>query len=91
MIMDKKYYFIGIGGISMSALAVFLKLQGEIVSGSDIATNENMNNLTTFKVPFFIGHNEENIKSFNPDFVVINCAIDKNNEELQWAKRSKKR
>lgn len=89
MIMMKKYYFIGIGGISMSALAVFLKLNGEIVCGSDLATNETMENLSNFNIPFFIGHEEKNIKNFNPDFVVINCAINDENEELKWAKQNK--
>lgn len=87
--MAKKYYFIGIGGISMSALAIFLKLGGELVCGSDLTESETTKNLSTFNIPFFVGHNEENIKSFMPDFVVINCAINDENDELKWAKKNK--
>ena len=87
--MAKKYYFLGIGGISMSALAIFLKFSGEIVCGSDLCFNENLQNLEKFNIPYFIGHKKENIKKFNPDFVVINCAIKKDNEEFAWAKENK--
>ncbi|MBO4412726.1 MAG: UDP-N-acetylmuramate--L-alanine ligase [Clostridia bacterium] len=84
-----KYYFLGIGGISMSALAIFLKFSGEIVCGSDLTYSENLKNLEKFNIPFYIEHKTENIKNFNPDFVVINCAIKKNNEEYLWAKNNK--
>ena len=89
MSMAKKYYFIGIGGISMSALAVFLKLEGEDVCGSDIAISETVENLSAFCIPFFIGHHRKNIENYQPDFVVINCAIDDENDELKWAKENK--
>ena len=89
MNMAKKYYFIGIGGISMSALAIFLKLSGEDVSGSDISINETMQNLDKFNIKYNIGHCENNIAAYNPDIVVINCAIDEKNDELNWAKLNK--
>lgn len=89
MNMAKKYYFIGIGGISMSALAIFLKLSGEEVSGSDITINETMQNLDKFNIKYNIGHIESNIATYNPDIVVINCAIDEKNDELNWAKANK--
>lgn len=89
MNMAKKYYFIGIGGISMSALAIFLKLSGEQVSGSDINLNETMQNLDKFNITYNIGHFAKNIEEYSPDIVVINCAIDDKNEELNWAKNNK--
>ena len=35
-ILDKKFHFIAIGGVGMSALAKYLIERGAIVSGSDI-------------------------------------------------------
>ena len=86
--MEKRYYFIGIGGISMSALAIFLKLNGCEVAGSDISETENLQSLKNFNMTYYIGHKEENIKQFCPDIVVINCAISKENEELVYAKNN---
>ena len=89
--MQKKIYFIGIGGISMSSLAVFLSVKGEIVSGSDFEYNENLKVLDNFGIKYYIGHKKTNIENFNPDLVVINCAIKNNNEELIWAIKNKKK
>ena len=87
--MAKKYYFIGIGGISMSALAIFLKLSGEDVSGSDIAFGDTLLELDKFGITYHIGHKKENIENFNPDFVVVNCAIHEDNEEFKFATNKK--
>lgn len=84
-----KYYFIGIGGISMSALAIFLKCQGNEICGSDINKNDVLKELENFSIPYYITHKKENIESFSPDFVVINSAISQNNEELIYAKQNK--
>ena len=87
--MAKKYYFIGIGGISMSALAIFLKCSGEEVSGSDLVENDNLKKLTNYGITYHIGHCENNIASFAPDCVVINCAIHDDNEEYSYALKHK--
>ena len=89
--MAKRIYFIGIGGISMSSLAVFYAVKGNVVEGSDISQCENLKELTTFGIKYNIGHYEKNIKKFNPNIVVINCAINEENPELKWAiKKNKK-
>ena len=89
--MPKKIYFIGIGGISMSSLAVFFAIKGNLVQGSDQHYNENLKTLEQFGIKYNIGHNQKNIKEFNPNVVVYNCAIKENNEELAWAiKKNKK-
>ncbi len=87
----KKIYFIGIGGISMSTLAVFLAVKGNVVSGSDLAISENLKILDNFGITYNVGHEEQNIKSFNPNLVVTNCAISEENEEYRWAKANKKK
>ena len=89
--MAKRIYFIGIGGISMSSLAVFFSIKGNIVQGSDIAKAENLKELTSFGIKYNIGHSEKNIKHFNPNLIVINSAIQDDNEELKWAKKKNKK
>ena len=79
----KRIHFIGIGGVSMSALAVFLKNSGYIVSGSDLTESEFTNSLKSLGVKIYIGHKAENIEE--ADLVVYNSAIKLTNPELQYA------
>ena len=82
MIKNKRIHFIGIGGISMSALAKYLSLNN-YVQGSDIVLNEEIQALKQQNIPVFIGHNKNNMK--NIDLCVYNNAIDAKNEELEYA------
>lgn len=75
----------------MSTLAVFLKVYGNDVSGSDLIESENLKELKKFDINYNIGHNKENIKKFNPDCIVINFAINNENKELIWATENKKK
>lgn len=59
----------------MSSLAVFLKVQGKDVSGSDLCESENLKEITLFNINYHIGHFQKNIQEFNPDYVIINFAI----------------
>ncbi|MCL2755911.1 MAG: UDP-N-acetylmuramate--L-alanine ligase [Firmicutes bacterium] len=83
--MVKHYHFVGIGGISMSALALILHKQGIVVSGSDINENEQTVELRKYDVMVFIGHNVVNISSSVTN-LVINGAISNDNPELVIAK-----
>ena len=58
----KKVHFIGIGGISMSAIALILLKNGFTVSGSDISENDNVKELENKGIKVYIGHKKENIK-----------------------------
>lgn len=59
-----RVFFIGVGGISMSALAKLTKHGGNVVAGSDAQNSHIIEGLKTqFKV--FVGHNEKNIKHLN--------------------------
>ncbi len=80
-----KYHFIGICGVSMSALALHLKHLGNYVQGSDIKASEVSKNLENERIKVFIGHNAKNV--FGCDTIVYNFAIDKSNEELVYAKK----
>ena len=73
-------HFVGIGGISMSALAHILLSNGTRVSGSDRVGSSITEALKTAGAEIFEGHSAENIK--NPDLVVYTAAIASDNPEL---------
>lgn len=84
-----KYYFIGIGGISMSGLAKFLHEQGAEVCGSDLVENEITESLRQKGINVLVPQKKENIdNSF--DEVIYTSAItpkSKGDAELQEAYR----
>ncbi|PKK95922.1 MAG: UDP-N-acetylmuramate--L-alanine ligase [Tenericutes bacterium HGW-Tenericutes-4] len=77
-------HFIGIGGISLSALAKLMASQGKIVTGSDTKKSKMTDSLKKFGILVSIGHKANNIK--NPDVVVFTSAIKPDNIELKTAK-----
>ncbi|MEK7507474.1 MAG: UDP-N-acetylmuramate--L-alanine ligase [Patescibacteria group bacterium] len=79
-------HFIGIGGISMSALARYFVARGMRVSGSDIVSSEVTKELRKEGIQVVIGHKQNNIKK-GVDLVVYNRAIEPSNPELIAAKR----
>lgn len=81
----KKIYFIGIGGISLSGLALILHNEGFIVAGSDVNLNENIKKLEGMGIEFFCSHKKKNIKKFSPDLVVFSSAIGEDNPERIFA------
>ena len=83
---SNKVHIIGINGIGMSALAIYLKKNSINVTGSDIAHNANTVILEKYKIPVFIGHKSSNIK--NRDIIFYSSAI-KNNPEIKEAKKNK--
>ncbi|MGN1162558.1 MAG: UDP-N-acetylmuramate--L-alanine ligase [Christensenellales bacterium] len=84
--MDTKHkiFFVGIGGISMSGLALYLSKNGYDVSGSDISENEQVKMLKNHGIKVFLGHNKTNVEG--SELVVFNSAIDEHNPELTRAK-----
>ena len=83
---SKIIHFIGIGGISMSALAIYLHKKGYIVQGSDLQANDETKKLNHLGISTFIGHNKNNIK--NANFCVYNGAINEDNPELIYARKA---
>ena len=81
---NKSIHMIGIGGISMSALAVMLKADGFSVTGSDFKESAAVENLIRQGIPVTIGHAPENVG--NPSAVVYTAAISGDNPELVYAK-----
>lgn len=82
---DLNIFFVGIGGISMSALTHFCCKFGAVVSGSDATINTEIKKLNKFGIKTFIGHRADNITK-NIDLVVYTGAISEDNPELIKAK-----
>lgn len=78
-------HFIGIGGISMSALAEICLNKGYNVSGSDIGKSAMTEKLQAQGAKIYIGQKKENIVD-GLDIVVYTAAIHPDNEELIAAK-----
>ncbi|WP_333886637.1 UDP-N-acetylmuramate--L-alanine ligase [Clostridium sp.] len=87
-IKNKRVHFIGIGGISMSALAEILLEKNFQVSGSDTKFSKTTERLKSKGAKIYIGQISENI---TPDInlVVYTAAISENNEELLQAQNLK--
>ncbi|MGM9550928.1 MAG: UDP-N-acetylmuramate--L-alanine ligase [Clostridia bacterium] len=79
-----RIHFIGIGGISMSALARILMEDGCIVSGSDSKESNLTKQLEACGAEIFIGHSKEHIT--NQDIVVHTAAVKSDNPEIIAAK-----
>lgn len=81
----KHIYFIGIGGISMSALAKLMLNKNIRVSGSDQHNSKLLQKLQADGAKIYFGHKAENIDK-TVDLVVYTSAIREDNEELVRAK-----
>lgn len=73
-------HFIGIGGVSMSALATFMLRHNVFVSGSDQVVSHFTTNLESKGALVYYGHKPENIP-YNCDLVVYTGAVQKDNPE----------
>ena len=81
-------YFIGIGGIGMSGIALIMKNLGYHVLGSDLSKNNKiLDQLKKKKIRIVFGHHTKAI--LKADIVVVSSAIKKNNKEFQLAKKNK--
>ncbi len=82
---NKKIHFIGIGGISMSALAQMLVKYGCTVQGSDLAENNETKILQKRNIKVFLGHDAENVAGV--DAVCYTSAVHEDNPELVQARK----
>lgn len=80
-------HFIGIGGISMSALARLLASRGFTVSGSDWHESDLTKELEALGIRVDIGQRAENITK-DIDLVVYTAAVHSDNEEFCAAKEA---
>ncbi len=77
-------FFIGIGGISMSALAQISRNLGYTVAGSDRAENPQVRALRESGIPVHASHDASNVADY--DVVVYTVAIGADNPEYVAAK-----
>lgn len=80
----KRIHLIGIGGISMSAIAETLHNWGYTVTGSDITRSEITDKLNEHNIITTIGH--DLINSKNADLIVYSAAIKETDPEILIAK-----
>jgi len=78
-----RIHFVGIGGVSMSAIAAFCKAAGYEVSGSDLCESAFTNELRRQGVTVNIGHSADNAEGCLA--VVKNAAIGADNPEIAAA------
>ncbi|MBQ7172978.1 MAG: UDP-N-acetylmuramate--L-alanine ligase [Clostridia bacterium] len=79
----RRLFFIGIGGISMSALAELSMSEGYLVGGSDRSGGPTVEHLKELGIKVFCEHKAENISSF--DAVIYTVAISEDNPEYREA------
>ena len=65
-----KVYFIGIGGIGVSALAQYYAAKGHYVSGSDLASSEITDMLKKKRIKVFIGKHKKSNVPDNVDLII---------------------
>ncbi len=81
-----KAYFIGIGGIGVSALARYYLSQGWEVLGSDLKVSEVTENLEQAGAKIFTGEHKAGNLPEDADLVIYSLSVPKDNPELQKAK-----
>ncbi len=82
-IENKKFHFIAIGGVGMSALAKYLIERGAIVSGSDVQESKYTQLLEKLGAKISIGHDKNLIKE--DMLIVASSAIKPDNTEYKQA------
>ena len=86
--LDCKFYFVGIGGIGMSSLALYLSKKGCVVAGSDRAYSDILKTLQLNGVDAKVGSYDNLIKNY--DVIVYSSAINDQNLEIVAAKKLNK-
>ena len=90
MLSKDHYHFIGLGGIGMSGIALFLLKKGLSVSGSDITKNDRLTEIAKNGGIVFHSQKPQNVYQIQKRFnnknitIVISSAINKKNKELNY-------
>lgn len=79
-------HFIGIGGISMSGLAIIMCKNGYTVTGSDRDETKITKKLTKMGATVYFGHKRENAEG--ADIIVYTAAVHEDNPEIIYAKEN---
>ncbi|MFN3692384.1 MAG: UDP-N-acetylmuramate--L-alanine ligase [Fervidobacterium sp.] len=81
----KKIHFIGIGGIGMSAQAMYEHFSGNVVSGSDPYSSERTIYLEHLGIKIYTNHDVRNVEDV--DEIIVTPAISKTNPEYLYAQQ----
>lgn len=81
----KRIHFIGIGGYSMSGLALWMHHQGYTVTGSDVTPSSRTERLVRDGISVVFGHRPDNVRG--ADEVIYNTDVKEDNIERQEAVR----
>lgn len=84
---SRRVYFIGIGGVGMSALAKVLRHRGFEVAGSDLVEGRSVRELKGLGIPVHLGQKEDFFQS--QDQVIYSSAITSDHPEMIWAREKK--
>ena len=79
----KALWFIGIGGVHMSSLALFCRAQGFSVAGSDTVASNAVKTLREAGIPVYIGHHPARVAEY--DAVIYTLAISAEDAEYRAA------
>ena len=79
----RSIYFIGIGGIGVSALARYFLSKGYKVSGSDLSDSPMIRDLAGEGAVIHIGHSAGNVKNLKNALVIHSQAVDRDNPEMK--------
>lgn len=81
-----RVYFVGIGGIAMSAVAGIVQNRGFVVLGSDskgvYAPAKDV--LEKYQIKYTTGYSRENIEKVGAELYVLSAGEDQNNPEVQY-------
>ena len=81
-----RFYFIGIGGTAMGAVAIALARSGATVHGSDQRVYPPMSDaLRAAGISWFEGYDENNLEQGDYDVIVAGNAVSRGNPEVEWA------
>ena len=81
----KRCHMVGIGGVSMSALAEILHGMGINVTGSDINENQAISDLRELGIEVTIGHSADNISDIG--YIIRTAAAREDNDEIKAARK----
>ncbi len=84
MLKERRYHFIGIGGVGMSGLARLLAAMGARVSGCDLRKTSTTESLRAEGLEIFYGHDPRHLSG--DEIVVYSSAIRPDHPELRAAR-----
>ena len=80
----KNLHFVGVGGVSMSKLAIYSKTFARRITGSDAVYRENFERLNDAQIEVYTGSNIAKITDI--DYLIYSSAVPDNDAEVSFAR-----